>query len=394
MPLAPPDLSPAFTPQGLFCLGAVLVLLSSAHSALLRLGHPGEDGLGHVLAAAALQGLGLLAHLARPWLGGTPVPGDLLLLAGAGYGLWALRRYAGRPARMDRWGWIALGSWVLVAFAFQAMGFHWVRGAVVPAALVVLALGLSRELGRLAWEGVDPILARVCAGLAVVLALAALGAGAAAASLPADSGGYPVQARAWFCFGILAVHQCAVLLLAQVQGQRVRARLGRLAATDPATGLASARGFRDRLDRAVGRSLRTGKVTSILVLELDGYEAMLAEHGPAPLARILEAFGRTLDRTLREADLCGRLEGCRFAALLHQTPPMEALLAAERVRSTWADLPLALGEETIRPSLSGGVASTREPVEGSRDLLELAAGRAARARMGGGNNVEGEPAAS
>jgi hypothetical protein len=50
-----------------------------------------------------------------------------------------------------------------------------------------------------------------------------------------------------------------------------------------------------------------------------------------------------------------------------------------------------LGSRNFRPSLSGGVASTREPVEGSRELLDLALGRTAAARSGGGNNVEGGP---
>jgi len=382
-------LPPAFTVQGLFYLGLALVLVSTLHSALLWLGHLAEEGLGRVLAAAVLQGLGLLAHLARPWLGGTAVPGDLLLLTGAGFGLWALRRYAGRPARLDRWGWIALSAWVMVALAFRAMGFAWVRGAVVPAALVVLALGMSRELGRLAWEGVEPTLAQMCAALAALLALAALAAGIAAAA-PA-SGGCAALTRAWFCFWVLALHQFSVLLLAQVQGQRVQARLARLVATDPVTGLFSAEGFRARLDRAVGRSLRTGRLTSLLILELDSYGDLLEAHGPAPLAHILVAFGAALDRTLREADLTARLEGCRFAALLHQTPPQEALLAAERVRAIWADLPLALGARSLRLTLSAGVASTREPIAGSQDLLDLAAARAASARAGGGNNVEGEP---
>lgn len=223
-----PAVAPAFTVQGIFFLGLALVLVSSLHSALLWLGHLGEEGLGRVLAAAVLQGLGLLAHLARPWLGGTAVPGDLLLILGAGYGLWSLRRYAGRTARLNFWGWIAVSAWILVAIAFRAMGFTWVRGLVVPAALAVMALGVSRELWRLAWEGVEPTLAQVCAGLAVLLALAALVA--AVAAFPLAAGHAPLT-RAWFCFWVLALHQFSVLLLGQVQGQRVKARLARLEAS-------------------------------------------------------------------------------------------------------------------------------------------------------------------
>jgi diguanylate cyclase (GGDEF)-like protein len=387
-----PDLVPAFAPHGLFLLGLALFCLVSLHSLLLAQGHRGTEGLGALLAATWVQGLGLLALLGSPWLGGAPA-GNLLLLLGAGCGLWATRRYAGRPARLDRWGWIALGSWIGVALGFRAMGFHWVQELAVPAALTVLALGQSRELGLLAWQGVPASLARVAAGTAALLAVAALVAGGAAVLTPADSAWRTPEGRAWFVLGCLGTQQGLAVLLAQIQGQRVLAGLRRLTGTDPATGLASAQGFRDRMERAVARSARTGRVTSILILELDGFQNLLEAHGAASLAHILEAFAISLNRTLREVDLCGRLEGGRFAALLHQTQPGEALLAAERVRVTWADLPLTQGSRSFHATLSGGVASTREPVSSCQELLELGLRRAAAARDAGGDTVLGVPTA-
>jgi len=381
---------PALGPWNLPWLGTVMVAICLGHSLLLWQGFLKERGLGHVLAAGALQGLGLLACLARPWPEPVPLWVNLLLLAGAGYGLWALRTYAGLTVRLNRWGWLALGAWAVVALAFHGMGFRWVRGMVVPAALVVLALGMSRDLARLPGPGRGRLPAQVCAGLAILLAFAALGAGLTTAAYLADTGIYTAPVRAWFAFGVLATHQVSILLLAQVQGQRLRTRLDGLTGTDPVTGLASAKGFRTRLDRAVDRSLRTGRVTSLLILDLDGFETMVREHGPAQVDRIQEAFAVTMDRTLREADLSGRLGGGRFAALLHQTPPAEALLAAERLRSTWENAVLSLGAHTFRATLSGGVASTREPINGSSALLALATGRAVSARISGGNEVEGE----
>jgi diguanylate cyclase (GGDEF)-like protein len=346
-----------------------------------------------VLLAFGLQGLALLAALAGPAAASTSFS-DGLLLAGAGYGLWALRRYAGLPARMNRWAWLALGSWLLVALAFHAMGFRWVRGLAVPATLAVLALGIAQELGRLGRAAEFRAPAQVGAAVAAALALTALGAGVTAAFFPADSMAFSPQVRAWFCFAILGAHQFSTFLLAQVQAQRLRGRLEGLAGVDALTGLASAKGFWHRLDRAVGRSLRTGKPTSIMVLELDGYAALLQEHGPAPLERIEEAFASTMNRTLREADLSGRLERHQFIALLHQTQPFQALLAAERLRAAWENVPLALGSRAIRVTLSAGVASTVEPISGPEDLLALAMARAAAVSLGGGNNVVGaeEPA--
>ena len=390
MIIPPPDLPPALDAHGLLHFGMALVAISSLFSLLLWSGHRRQAGLAQLLLASGLQAAGLLGYLAGPWPGGTPNLFNLLLLGGAAYGFWALRRYGGHPPRMHDWGWLALGSWVLVAIAFHAMGFGWVRGLAAPTTLAILLFGSSRELTRLAREGGGNAPALVCGGLAAVLAMAALTAGVVDTTFPADSGAYAPQARAWFFFTVLGAHQLATFLLAQVQGQRVGTRLARLVATDPSTGLASAQGFRARLDRAVGRSLRTGKITSILILDLDGLDAMIEEHGFALLLRVQEAFASTMVRTLRDADLPGRLSGCRFAALLHQTSPLEALLAAERLRAAWENLPLSLDSRPMRLSLSCGVASTREAIEGPEDLLALAIYRAALVRVGGGNNVEGE----
>jgi diguanylate cyclase (GGDEF)-like protein len=386
----PSALPPAFDPRSLFWLGLALVVLSALHSALLWLGQRRETGLGQVLAAGFMQGLGLLALLARSWPGQALEPVLLFLLAGTGWGLWALRRFAGLPGRMNRWARLALASWLLLAVVFHLLGLAWVRGLVPAVTLAALVLGMSREVALLTRRDRFRLPAQVCAALAVLLALAALGAGFAAALFPAADA-FSSQDRAWFFFAVLGAQQLFLFLLALVQGQRLQARLERLVATDPVTGLASVEGFRERLDRAVGRSLRTGRMNSLMLLELDGYATLVAEHGPAPAALILEAFGRTLKNTLREADFTGRLEGPRFAALLHLTPPEEALLAAERLRAAWADLPLALDAQSLRCTLSAGVASTRERIEASEDLLALALDRVAIARLAGGNSVEGAP---
>jgi diguanylate cyclase (GGDEF)-like protein len=287
--------------------------------------------------------------------------------------------------------WVALGSWALAALAFGAMGFRWVWGLAAPVTLVVLALGMARELWSLAWQGQGRIPAHLCAGLVLIMALVGLVAGVMAAVFPVEPDVQSLQARTWFFFGVLVAHQCFTLLLGQVQGQRVCRRLERLVGTDPLTGLASALEFRERLARAVGRSLRSGEPTSIMVLELDGFADILEEHGAAVASRVLEAFARTLTHTLRPAELCGRLEGCRFAALMYQTQTMHTVLAAEHLRATWKDLQLTQAEGVFHLTLSCGVASTRDPVQDAGALLDLAVARAAIARMNGGNTIEGEP---
>jgi diguanylate cyclase (GGDEF)-like protein len=381
----------AFDSGSLPWLGLALLLFSSLHSILLRQGHPGEAGLGHVLAATVLQGLGLLVHLASPGLSGYATVANLLLIAGAGYGLWAIRRYAGLPVRVKPSVWVALGAWALAALAFRAMGFRWVWDLATPVTLAVLGLGIALELWGLAWQGKGRLPAQVCCGLVVAMGLVALVAGVLAAIFPVELDVQSLHTRAWFFFGVLGAHQFYTFMLGQVQGQRVRRRLEALVATDPLTGLASAQEFQDRLARAMGRSLRTGEPTSIMVLELDGFDAMLEEHGPAAACRVLEAFARTLTRTLRPAELSARLEGCRFAALMYQTQTMHSVLAAEHLRATWKDLQLTQEEGVFHLTLSCGVAGTQDPVADADGLLALAVARAALARQNGGDNVEGEP---
>jgi diguanylate cyclase (GGDEF)-like protein len=93
-----------------------------------------------------------------------------------------------------------------------------------------------------------------------------------------------------------------------------------------------------------------------------------------------------ITNTLRITDLCGRIGGEEFAALL-PCAMEEALLAAERVREAFATSGIVIAETPVDTTVSIGVAGG--PVGTELDVLLAAADTALyQAKRGGRNRVQ------
>jgi len=163
-------------------------------------------------------------------------------------------------------------------------------------------------------------------------------------------------------------------------------------ATDSVTGLYSRWYFYERLYAEVARGRRYEQPLSVIVVDLDGYEPLLAESEEARRNAVLTGFSRALKGSLRDrVDVAFRLGGGRFALLLPNTPGVDAGagLVAERVRATLEESRLrdddlgALGRFTV----SLGVAESPRHAEDADDLASAAEEAARRAAAAGGNQV-------
>jgi diguanylate cyclase (GGDEF)-like protein len=122
---------------------------------------------------------------------------------------------------------------------------------------------------------------------------------------------------------------------------------------DPLTGLYNRRFFYEALEKEIQRSARYGTTASLVLFDVDNFKAINDTLGHGAGDDVLREIGQIVRRLIRPVDSFARLGGEEFGLLLPETGQLDALLAAERLRT-------AISRHKIladrRVTLSGGVA--------------------------------------
>jgi diguanylate cyclase (GGDEF)-like protein len=123
---------------------------------------------------------------------------------------------------------------------------------------------------------------------------------------------------------------------------------------DPLTGLYNRRFLLEALEKEVQRAERYGSEASLVLFDVDDFKQINDTYGHAGGDDVLRAIAEVAGQVVRPSDSFARIGGEEFALLLPETTQLEALLAADRLRT-------AVARRTILPdrkvTLSGGVAS-------------------------------------
>jgi diguanylate cyclase (GGDEF)-like protein len=149
-------------------------------------------------------------------------------------------------------------------------------------------------------------------------------------------------------------------------------RLEELSSRDPLTGALSAEAFERALRAWVGHGMRRQVETSLVILDVDDMAALNAAHGEKVGDAALQHLSRVVYDCIRETDAFGRLSGEEFGLLFPATKAPDAIVAAERIRSTLAR---RAKESGVPFTVSVGVAgehSHDDPWAAARHGLELA----------------------
>ncbi len=162
-------------------------------------------------------------------------------------------------------------------------------------------------------------------------------------------------------------------------------RLAELATTDPLTGLANSRVFRERLRQDLARAERYDEPLSVLLIDVDGLKRVNDRAGHQAGDAALQTVASAVRRGLRESDLGARLGGDEFAVLAPRTSESAALILAERLRAAIAGE--AARWNRRRSTISIGVASRRSTGLRPEALLAAADEAMYRAKRRGGNRV-------
>lgn len=145
----------------------------------------------------------------------------------------------------------------------------------------------------------------------------------------------------------------------------------RLALTDGLTGLYNVRFFYDMLNKEIARSRRYHTLFSLILFDIDDFKIINDTHGHQAGDDVLRSVASILKTVSRETDIVVRYGGEEFILMLPSTPKHEALTLADRIREKVEEFSY-LGKETVKITMSGGVATFPEDAEDSKALLYAA----------------------
>ncbi|MDZ4063061.1 MAG: diguanylate cyclase [Coriobacteriia bacterium] len=173
-----------------------------------------------------------------------------------------------------------------------------------------------------------------------------------------------------------------------LQRERMRQNLVELeesATVDPLTGLWNRRVFDKRLAEEVARYERYGTPLSLVVLDIDAFKEVNDSSGHTVGDEVLCGVGRLITGLVRETDVPIRYGGDEFAIILPGIGKTEAYAVGEKLCK--AVLELSFVGDTVRVTVSVGVAAVSGHVTKPLTLLEAADSAMYAAKRSGRNQV-------
>ena len=114
---------------------------------------------------------------------------------------------------------------------------------------------------------------------------------------------------------------------------RVKARMDRLARTDPLTGTLNRRGITEVLANELARATRRQRPISVVAIDLDGLREVNNAHGHGAGDDMLAAVTRHWIGGVRQHDSVGRTGGDEFLLVLPETTLEQARAIVDRLRA-------------------------------------------------------------
>jgi len=157
---------------------------------------------------------------------------------------------------------------------------------------------------------------------------------------------------------------------------------------DDLTGLVNRKFFLKKLDAEIIRAERYDKELSLLLCDFDNFKSINDRYGHPVGDLVLHRAGGVIRACVRHhIDVAARLGGEEIAVLLPETGLSAALIVAERIRRTIADLVIQHAGERLDISLSIGVSARSPELCTAADLIASADANLYTAKKKGKNCV-------
>lgn len=222
----------------------------------------------------------------------------------------------------------------------------------------------------------DPMRATLAAPLKI--------AGEVAGMLMAESA-TPFAYRQVDADRLLALATAAALAIGN---SRLHDQIKRQSLTDDLTKVSNRRGVTERAAHEMKRSMRSGAVFSLMLLDVDRLKHANDTFGHEFGDRVLQAVAAAVVGEARAVDAVGRTGGDEFAVIMPDTSAVNAQAAAERLRAAVAALELVAPDGTPFPtSVSIGIAEHRPGAEAFEEVVSRADAAMYRSKAAGRDQV-------
>lgn len=125
---------------------------------------------------------------------------------------------------------------------------------------------------------------------------------------------------------------------------------------DGLTKVLNRRFWEEQLKQEIHRAQRYQHPLSLLLFDLDKFKDLNDKYGHLGGDFVLVELASFISSLLRDSDLLGRYGGEEFGIILPDTPLAGAVEVAERICKAVAEHPMLFNQQTIRASVSIGVA--------------------------------------
>jgi diguanylate cyclase (GGDEF)-like protein len=165
-------------------------------------------------------------------------------------------------------------------------------------------------------------------------------------------------------------------------------KLERLATTDEMTGICNRRHFLMLAETEWRRFQQDGEPFALLILDVDLFKSINDRFGHNVGDAVIKSVAGICHDEKREADILARIGGEEFVLLLPNTRRNEAIGFAEKLRQRVEAAPFVNDEESLRLTISIGVAEAEANMAGISDVMKCADQALYDAKRGGRNRVE------
>jgi diguanylate cyclase len=185
----------------------------------------------------------------------------------------------------------------------------------------------------------------------------------------------------------LIIYDVTDVAVSRLELESMNGQLRTLSKTDFLTGLNNRGSWEQALIHEYKRIKRNGHRSTLLMCDVDHFKRVNDTVGHAAGDAVIQQVAAAVKKNLRSTDVAGRYGGEEFAVLLLDTDAEQAMFYAERLRKNVEAMLVNYNQQTLKVTVSIGLAEFNEQMTEYRDWIEAADKALYRSKAGGRNRI-------